>query len=863
MTAHDGQTSSDMSTSTNEAASQHKAPETRPNSACLGAVEVADLINATPNLPEGLAGLADAVREGRSPLGTAFARLLDETRGNVVSSGMSFLDRMFRPGDMIELRALDPQGRPDETRSIFGRLDLADDRARLEAFIAEHHGRRNVYFGINPRLHRGGKARDVAARRNVVLDLDFAGDDAPATDMDRSATLSALRGLNPSAVVASGGGLHVWFPIEELEGIEPLFDSARVLAPAMNAVHADNMADAPRIIRLPGTLNIPSPGKRAKGRRAAWSGVIETLDNAPVRSADTLAGELFGLAKRVGLPNASRATATGGVPAIAGEKTPSPAPSAALLRLALSHMPNHSGGPFDSRDAWSGLGHAIKGAALAGDIEPEAREMWLDWCAMWGGSSDEAERFWDTCLSPHVGWGTVLEHLRQHNPWGHNAVEGAERAAAVASIMATPIDPAQRHLVPVASASPAGGPLSLVAVQPPPAQAIPPRRWYYGRSVMGGFVSMLVAPGGTGKSALVMGEAVAMATGRNLLGDDPVRPLKVWLHNAEDDNTEALRRLTATLMEHGLRWPDLNGNIVLTSGRDLDLMLAVQTRDGGEVRRDIVERIVAEVKAAGVDVIVFDPLGAMHTLNENSNEAANTLMGALREIAHKTSAAVILVHHTSKAAAMDMGSAGVGASRGASAFTDAARIVRQLARMSPDEANKFGIAHDQRWRIFRVENGKSNMAPAASAAWFELASVSLNNGAGLWPSGDEVGVVRRWTPPGPITGTKGQLIQVQQALMGVPPGQARASEKSPGWVGHLIADALGWDIGAPESVAGDRTADQQGARAKVKALVAGWLRDGSLRTTGWQNPKEGKSQPVIAVGELTLPFDEGPDERAA
>lgn len=850
-----------MTISKSEAASQHQTPETLPNRTRMDAVEVADLINATSDLPDGLAGLAAAVGEGREPPNTAFARLLAETRDNVVALGMSFLDRMFRPGDMIELRALDPQGRPEETRTEFGRLDA--DRARLEAFIAEHHGQRNIYFGINPRLHRGGKAQDVAARRNVVLDLDFGSDDAPPADMDRSATLSALRGLSPSAVVASGGGLHVWFPIEELEGLEPLFDSARVLAPAMKAVHADNMADAPRIIRLPGTLNIPSDGKRAKGRRMAWSGVIETLDNAPVRSADTLAGELFELSRRVGLPNASRATATGSVPAIAGEKTPSPAPSAALLRLALSHMPNHSGGPFDSRDAWSDLGHAIKGAALAGGIEPEAREMWLDWCSTWGGSSDEAERFWDTCLSPHVGWGTVLEHLRQHNPPGHINVDAAERAAAVASIMATPVDPAQRHLVPLVSSTPAAAPLNLMAVQPPPSQAIPPRRWYYGRGVMGGFVSMLVAPGGTGKSALVMGEAVAMATGRNLLGDDPVRPLKVWLHNAEDDNTEARRRLTATLMEHGLRWPDLNGNIVLTSGRDLDLMLAVQTRDGGEVRRDVVERIISEVKAADVDVIVFDPLGAMHTLNENSNEAANMLMGALREIAHKTGAAVILVHHTSKAGAVDMAGAGVGASRGASAFTDAARNVRQVARMNEAEANKFGIAQDQRWRFIRVDNGKSNMAPATTATWFELASVPLNNGAGLWPRGDEVGVVRRWTPPGPVTGSLSQLMQVQQALTGAPPERARESDKSPQWVGYLVADALGMDVGPPGSRAADRTNDQQSARVRVKSMLTAWLADGSLRVTEWHDPKAGKSFPAVAVGAVALPFDEGTDESAA
>jgi hypothetical protein len=316
-------------------------------------------------------------------------------------------------------------------------------------------------------------------------------------------------------------------------------------------------------------------------------------------------------------------------------------------------------------------------------------------------------------------------------------------------------------------------------------------------------------------------------------------------------------------MEHGLTWPSLNGNIVLTSGRDLDLVLAIQTRDGGEVRRDVVERIIYEVKSAGVDVIVFDPLGAMHTLNENANDAANLLMGALREISHRTGAAVIVVHHTSKAAALDMDSAGVGASRGASAFTDAARIVRQLVRMSVSEADRFGMARDQRWRFFRVENGKSNMAPATEARWFELASVSLNNGAGLWPRGDEVGVVRRWTPPGPVTGSLGQLMQVQAALTGAPPEKARESDKSPQWVGYLVAHALGMDIGAPGSTAAARNGDQQGARVRVKSMLNAWIADGSLRIIDWHDARAGKPFKVVAVGEVALPFDGGRDREAA
>src|SRR5690606_19629679 len=46
---------------------------------------------------------------------------------------------------------------------------------------------------------------------------------------------------------------------------------------------------------------------------------------------------------------------------------------------------------------------------------------------------------------------------------------------------------------------------------------IPPRPWVYGRHFIRGFVTLTVSPGGVGKSSLVTVEALAMASGRNLL----------------------------------------------------------------------------------------------------------------------------------------------------------------------------------------------------------------------------------------------------------------------------------------------------------------------------------------------------------
>ena len=52
---------------------------------------------------------------------------------------------------------------------------------------------------------------------------------------------------------------------------------------------------------------------------------------------------------------------------------------------------------------------------------------------------------------------------------------------------------------------------------------IPRRQWVYGHHLIRRFLSTTVAPGAVGKSSLTMVEAIAMATGRALLGTPPDR----------------------------------------------------------------------------------------------------------------------------------------------------------------------------------------------------------------------------------------------------------------------------------------------------------------------------------------------------
>ena len=59
-------------------------------------------------------------------------------------------------------------------------------------------------------------------------------------------------------------------------------------------------------------------------------------------------------------------------------------------------------------------------------------------------------------------------------------------------------------------------PLVLHAARLPDPKTIPPRQWLYGTQLIRGFVSVLVAPGGTGKSAYAMAMVLALVAGRPL-----------------------------------------------------------------------------------------------------------------------------------------------------------------------------------------------------------------------------------------------------------------------------------------------------------------------------------------------------------
>lgn len=363
---------------------------------------------------------------------------------------------------------------------------------------------------------------------------------------------------------------------------------------------------------------------------------------------------------------------------------------------------------------------------------------------------------------------------------------------------------------------------------------IPRREWIYGRHLIRKFVSATVSPGGLGKSSLEIVDALAMVTGRDLVGAKPTDKFRVWLWNGEDPREELQRRVAATCLHYGISKEDLGDRLYLDSGRDKPIVLAEETRDGTKIAKPLVKQLIKVIRERQIDSLVIDPFVSSHRVSENDNNAIDRVVKLWARIADATNCAISLVHHSRKTGGAEISAEDA---RGASALVSAARSVRTLNPMSSAEAAKAGINGNPRLYFYvDASLGKANLAPPADKrTWYHLKSVALGNNAGL-EDGDHVGVVTswEWTPASDkVSATT--LREIQQ-LVGS--GDYRKSDRAVDdpWVGHAVAEVMKLDIG------------DAGVKVRVRELLKAWFRDGYLveeqRKNGRRNAK-----PYVAVGK--------------
>lgn len=360
---------------------------------------------------------------------------------------------------------------------------------------------------------------------------------------------------------------------------------------------------------------------------------------------------------------------------------------------------------------------------------------------------------------------------------------------------------------------------------------IPVRRFIYGTHYIRKFVSLDVAPGGVGKSTLVIAEALAIASGKTILGERVHERGRVWYFNGEDPMDEINRRVVATMAYHRITPEDIGDNLFLDSGRSQPIVVGVQTRDGALIQEPVVEAVVDAIRRHKIDVMTLDPFVSTHQVSENDNNAIERVAKTWSHIADLTGCSINLVHHSRKTGGNEVS---VEDGRGASALASAARSARAFNQMTDAEAAKAGV--ENRRSFFRVDNGKANLAPPSDkATWYHLVGVPLGNGPG-GTDGDVVGVVTQWEWPDPLADVSVEMLRAAQRAVAAG-GPWRADTQAKDWVGHPIGRAIKVDT------------TSKAGKAKVAALIKTWIATGMfIEVEG----KDSKRMPrtFIEVGEF-------------
>jgi P4 family phage/plasmid primase-like protien len=148
----------------------------------------------------------------------------------------------------------------------------ADQKDQLERWLAAKDGYENIYFQVNgtgdKNITKKTSKTDIVSGDWLHVDVDVMPGGEKADILRRIEAFP----LRPSAVLDSGGGYQAFWRIASTDDLDDVEAANKWLAQELGGDHCHNRD---RIMRLPGTINVPTKKKRQAGReptpaRAVW-----------------------------------------------------------------------------------------------------------------------------------------------------------------------------------------------------------------------------------------------------------------------------------------------------------------------------------------------------------------------------------------------------------------------------------------------------------------------------------------------------------------------------------------------------------------------------------------------------------------
>jgi hypothetical protein len=309
-----------------------------------------------------------------------------------------------------------------------------------------------------------------------------------------------------------------------------------------------------------------------------------------------------------------------------------------------------------------------------------------DW-SLWSGTearalayaTEELRLWWQDPAHPRI---TVTDYRRQVSD-GHR-IQRDETAAEELWDEAGPEDQAELH-----------GGTGMAEVTAAPAQPELPgirysqivgldAEWLWDGMIAAGELTILAAAGGTGKTFAMCDVTARVTRGEAMPDGTPAGPAgSVIIVSAEDD--------PGTVMVHRLR----------AAGADLERVLDLSEVHGGQFTLPACLPALREaIRALGdVRLVILDPLAGVSDVSLTSVVAVrHQIMRPLQQLARETGAAIVAIHHLTKA----------GSVAGSRAIVDTARSVLMAERDREDPDVRIISVH------------KSNMAAGAKPVRYRI-----------------------------------------------------------------------------------------------------------------------------------------------
>ncbi len=194
------------------------------------------------------------------------------------SAAIQFL-QAWQPDDRWVLTAIHPDNGKIKTASFPPGATRAEE---VRKWIDENQNKMNMYFTVNTVMNAmSSKPKKTDIRGMIALHVDVdprAGEDL---EKERQRAEKVLKEFKPAptVIIDSGGGCQGFWLLDK----EELFNGNEERAAELEAYNlqlevlltGDHCHNIDRIMRLPGTINLPNEKKRKKGRVPALARVIE------------------------------------------------------------------------------------------------------------------------------------------------------------------------------------------------------------------------------------------------------------------------------------------------------------------------------------------------------------------------------------------------------------------------------------------------------------------------------------------------------------------------------------------------------------------------------------------------------------